>query len=153
LNLDNDVFFVGHVSPAELHGLYKLARAVVYPSRFEGWGLPVLEAFEAGVPIACASVTSLSEQAGDAAVLFDPEETRDIADAIRVVWSDQQRRDELVAKGRKRASGISWSRTARTFRALYRSLARRLLSDEDRSLLVAARATLMPAAGFPRDSG
>ncbi len=152
LNLGNDVVFVGHVRPVDLHGLYKLARAVVYPSRFEGWGLPVLEAFEAGVPVACANVTSLPEQAGRAAILFNPEDMTEMADAIRVVWSDRDKRDQLVAEGRKRAASISWPHTARTFRALYRSIAGRQLSGDDHALLAEANATQIRAGAFPSDS-
>lgn len=127
--------WLGYVDAPVLSVLYRLARAVVVPTLFEAASAPVWEAFEAGVPVACSSVTSLPEQVGDAAVLFDPLDVDAIAGAIARVWSDEELRRVLIRRGHERMAGRSWRATALTFRAHYRRLARRRLSDEDRDLL------------------
>src|SRR5262249_32446697 len=78
--------FPGSVSPLELRSLYELARGLVFPSRFEGWGLPVCEAFSVGMPVASSNATSLPDLVGDAGLLFDPDDTEEIADAARRLW-------------------------------------------------------------------
>jgi glycosyltransferase involved in cell wall biosynthesis len=135
LGIHETTWFPGFVSPVELRGLYSLSRALVFPSRFEGFGLPVCEAFAAGVPVASSDATGLPEVVGDAGLLFDPGEAEAIADAIERLWTDQGLRDELAERGRRRAAEFSWDRTARLFRAHYRSLAGKRLPEEDRILL------------------
>jgi glycosyltransferase involved in cell wall biosynthesis len=127
--------FVGFVSPIELQSLYRLCRGVVLPTLFEGWGMPLIEAFVAGRPVASASVTSLPEQAGDAALLFDPTSTDEIARAMEALWTDSSLRTKLVTLGRTRAEGMTWDRVARIYRAYYRRIADRPLSAEDRELM------------------
>jgi glycosyltransferase involved in cell wall biosynthesis len=127
----------GFVGGLELGALYKLARAVVIPSRFEAASAPLWEAFAAGVPAACSNVTSLPKQAGDAALIFDPDDVGGIAAAIRALWLDDGLREKLVENGHRQVGVFSWDRTARTFRALYRKVAGRELDEEDRNLLAA----------------
>ena len=79
------VIFPGFVGPKELRGLYELATGLAFPSRFEGWGLPVCEAFSAGLPVVSSSATGLPELVGDAALIFDPESTEQIAEAVQRV--------------------------------------------------------------------
>lgn len=138
LGLGSSVSFPGFVEPIELGSLYQLARALVFPSRFEGWGMPVCEAFEAGLPVISSRATVLPEIVGDAGILFDPDSPEEIADAIARVWSDPDLRTELVGRGRRRAELFSFDRTARMFRAHYRALAGRPLIDDDRILLAAS---------------
>ena len=135
LRLDRLVSFPGFISVTELRGLYELCRGLVFPSRFEGFGLPLCEAFEAGVPVASSTATCLPEVAGDAALSFDPEDTVGMAQAIRALWSDEPVREDLIAKGRLRAQHYSWDRSARMFRAHYRRLGNRPLTGEDLKLL------------------
>ncbi len=135
LGLASQVRFLGFVSPLEVQCLYRLCRAVVFPSKFEGWGLPVTEAFFAGVPVACSNVTSLPEVAGDAALLFNPDNLTEIAAAICRLWTDENLCRALVERGRARAARLSWERTARIFRAHYRRIAGRPLTEEDRALI------------------
>lgn len=135
LGLDDQVNFVGYVSPLDLECLYRLARCLIYPSRFEGWGLPLMEAFRAGLPVACSRVTCLPEQVGDAAILFDPDDALAIAASLERLWVDEALRNELRRRGHERASLFSWERTAKLFRAEYRRVAGRPLNDEDRELL------------------
>ena len=137
LGLERATFFPGFVSPTELRGLYELATALVFPSRFEGWGLPVCEAFSAGLPVASSSATGLPDLVGDAGLIFDPESTDQIADAVERIWTDQDLRHTLAERGRKRDELFSWDRTARLFRAHYRRIAGRRLAEEDRILLAA----------------
>jgi glycosyltransferase involved in cell wall biosynthesis len=135
LGLESRVHFVGYVDAADLAELYRRARALVFPSWFEGWGLPVVEAFAFDLPVACADNTCLPEVAGGAAALFDPGKPETMVQAILEVWSDEAARVALVEGGRRRAAELSWSRTARIYRAVYRRVAGRSLSDEDRELL------------------
>jgi glycosyltransferase involved in cell wall biosynthesis len=135
LGLTGQVRFVGFVPTAEVSALYRASRAVVFPTLFEGWGLPVSEAFVAGVPVACSRVTCLPEQAGGAAVLFDPESEADIARALAEVWCDEDVRARAVARGREVVARLSWDTTAEMFRALYRRVAGRPLSARDAAVL------------------
>jgi glycosyltransferase involved in cell wall biosynthesis len=114
LGLDGDVRFLDWVSPAELEGLWGLARAFVFPSLYEGFGLPVLEALARGVPVACSRASSLPEVAGDAALMFDPDDPRAIADAIEMLlWMDDVERARTRALGIAQAQRFTWERTAR----------------------------------------
>lgn len=135
LNLEGQVHFLGFVSPLELQALYRLCRAVVFPTLFEGFGMPLVEAFEAGAPVACSNVTSLPEQAGDAALLFDPRDTEALAAAVRAVWTDDALARTLVTRGRERVRAFTWERTARTFRAHYRRLAGHPLTARDEEMV------------------
>lgn len=129
------VHFVGFVAPGELVALYRMARLMVFPSMFEGWGLPVVEAMSAGLPVACSNATCLPALTAGAAELFDPTDATAIADAVAKVWLDERLRERLIREGRTRAAQFSWKQSARTYRACYRMLAGRQLSAEDRALL------------------
>jgi glycosyltransferase involved in cell wall biosynthesis len=137
LRLTDQVQFLGFVTPLELHCLYRLCRSMVFPSKFEGWGLPITEAFLTGVPVACSNVTLLPDLAGDAALIFDPDRTDEIADAVFRVWTDEALRKLLIERGKKSLARFSWDRTARTLRAHLRRIASRPLTEEDRVLLTA----------------
>lgn len=138
LHLEEQVRFLGFVSPHDLHCLYSLSTAVVIPTLFEAASFPLWEAFLAGRPAACSNVTSLPEQAGDAALVFDPYNSREIAKSIYKIVTDPNLRQELAEKGRNRVAKFTWERTARHFRAHYRRLGKRELSAEDISLLASA---------------
>jgi glycosyltransferase involved in cell wall biosynthesis len=129
------VHFVGFVTPSQLSALYRMARMMVFPSLFEGWGLPVLEAMVAGLPLACSTVTCLPAITAGAAESFDATDPEAIADAVARVWRDDQLRERLIADGRARSGSFSWDRSARIFRACYRMLGNRRLSAEDHALL------------------
>lgn len=114
--------FTGWVDDADLEGLYALADAAVYPSLFEGFGMPALEAMARGVPLACSNATSLPEVTGDAAVLFDPRDVGAMRAAIRRVLDDPP--PDLVERGRERAGGFTWERCARGVWEIYEKAAR-----------------------------
>jgi glycosyltransferase involved in cell wall biosynthesis len=122
LGLKDLVRFVGFVEPAELRALYALCRGLVFPSLFEGWGLPVTEAFSCGVPVACSTVTCLPELVGNAALLFDPRRLEEIAGSMEQLWLDERLRGVLIERGHRRAAALSWQRVAGEFRDLYRSV-------------------------------
>jgi glycosyltransferase involved in cell wall biosynthesis len=113
LGIAEDIRFVAWVSNAELEGLWSIARAFVFPSLYEGFGLPVLEAMARGVPVACSNASSLPEVAGDAALLFDPRDEAAIAEALQRLLSDPALAETLRARGLARARQFSWERTAR----------------------------------------
>jgi glycosyltransferase involved in cell wall biosynthesis len=135
------IHFVGFVTPLELGAMYRIARMMVFPSLFEGWGLPVIEAMSVGLPLACSNVTCLPVVTAGAAELFDPTDPAAIADAMSRVWQDDNLRERLTADGLVRAACFSWEKTARIFRATYRRLGGRQLSAEDQALLDAAPIT------------
>jgi glycosyltransferase involved in cell wall biosynthesis len=107
-----DVRFLGWVSGEEIEGLWALAHVFVFPSLYEGFGLPVLEAMARGVPVACSSASSLPEVAGDAALMFDPRDHAAIAQAIERLLTDGELAAALRAKGLERARLFTWERTA-----------------------------------------
>ncbi len=135
LRLENQVRFLGTVGTQELRALYRLSEFVVVPTLFEAASGPVFEAWQEDVPVACSNVTSLPEQAGAAAVVFDPFSVESIAEAVRRLHADADLRQNLVQKGRGRLADFSWERTAKAYRAVYRRAAGLELSDEDRDLL------------------
>jgi glycosyltransferase involved in cell wall biosynthesis len=114
-----DVRFLGWLSGAEIESLWSLAVAFVFPSLYEGFGLPVLEAMARGVPVACADASSLPEVAGDAALLFDPRQEAQIATAIERLLGEPDLAARLRALGLQRASTFTWQRTARLTLASY----------------------------------
>jgi glycosyltransferase involved in cell wall biosynthesis len=132
-----DIVFLGFVTPAEIEALYRSAHALVFPSLHEGWGLPIVEAFRAGLPVACSNATSLPDLVGDAALVFDPYDVDAIANAIRRLWTDEALSSRLAELGRRRVEEFSWHRTALTLRALYRRVAGHPIDERDRDLIAA----------------
>ena len=135
LNLQDQVKFLGLVPPQDLRALYRLAQFVVIPTLFEAASGPLYEAWQEGTPAACSTVTSLPEQAGDAALLFDPLSVDAIADAVAKMATNPGLREDLRRRGAKRLQDFSWERTAKAYRAVYRRAAGYPLSDEDKWLL------------------
>lgn len=107
-----DVHFTGHLSLSELTKVVASAKALVFPSYFEGFGIPLVEAMKAGCPILCGNLTSLPEVAGDAALLFDPFSEDSIAEALFEMDDNAELRQKLIAAGNERAKDFSWDFTA-----------------------------------------
>lgn len=119
LGLNGATRFLGYTPAADLHVLYGLARAFAYPSLWEAFGLPVIEAMACGCPVVTSGLSSLPEIAGDAAQFVDPLSVDDIAGGVAAVWSDGARRAELVRRGLERARAFTWERAARATVAVY----------------------------------
>jgi glycosyltransferase involved in cell wall biosynthesis len=120
LGIEADVDWPGWIDGVELERLYAAATCMVFPSLYEGFGLPVLEAMARGVPVATSGRASLAEVAGDAALLFDPEDVDAIRAAIEQLVSDEAERRRLAVAGRERAAAFTWERTAELTAAVYR---------------------------------
>ena len=118
--VEADVRFLGWLSGEEFEGLWQVSDAFVYPSLYEGFGLPVLEAMARGVPVACSNASSLPEVAGEAALMFDPHDERAIAGALERLLSDRPEAERLRARGLERAHEFTWERTARMTLESYR---------------------------------
>jgi glycosyltransferase involved in cell wall biosynthesis len=116
------VRFLGFVADATLAVLYRLASVFVFPSLYEGFGLPPLEAMAAGAPVITSNVSSLPEVVGDAALLINPMDANDIADAMARVLGDPALRAELVRRGRERVKAFSWDRSAARTYEVYAEL-------------------------------
>jgi glycosyltransferase involved in cell wall biosynthesis len=119
LSIEDDVRFLGWLDAADLEGLYAAAAVFVFPSLYEGFGLPVLEAMARGVPVAASNRSALAEVAGDAALLFDPESPTAIADAMSTLLSDAAEADRRRMAGREQAARFTWDTTARGMLASY----------------------------------
>ena len=114
-----------YAAPGEMETLYRLATVCAYPSLIEGFGLPVLEAMQRGVPVACSNTSALPEVAGDAARYFDPHSEDEIAVALIDLIGDDALRERLVEAGRKQAALFSWRRTAELTVDVWERAARR----------------------------
>ena len=120
--LEDSVAFTGWIPRADLLELFATATAFVFPSRYEGFGIPVLEAMTAALPLACSDIPVLREIAGDAARYFDPEDPASICRALSEILDDRALRERIRAAGPKRAHSFSWDANAgaltQTFAAL-----------------------------------
>lgn len=135
LNLEGQVKFTGIVEYEELSIFYRRAQFVIVPTLFEAASAPLFEAWQHGAPVACSAVTSLPEQAANAALLFDPFSVDGIATAINTMTSDENKRTGLRNRGYERLQNFDAGRTARAYRAVYRKVAGVTLSEEDLHLL------------------
>ncbi len=121
-NLAGTVRFLGPVANADLPALYAGAELFVFPSLYEGFGLPVLEAMACGAAVACSHTSSLPEVAGDAALFFDPEDAAALAAALTRLLADSDLRADLARRGSEQAGRFSWERTAKATLPVYRKL-------------------------------
>jgi glycosyltransferase involved in cell wall biosynthesis len=121
--VEHVVRFLGFVPFETLRCFYESAAAFVFPSRYEGFGLPPLEAMACGAPVVTSNVSSLPEVVGDAAILVNPENVFDIVRGIREALLDETLRAGLICRGREQASRFSWSRTARQVLDIYQEAA------------------------------
>jgi glycosyltransferase involved in cell wall biosynthesis len=119
LGLSGDVVFLGYVPETDLPALYSLARLFVFPSLYEGFGLPPLEAMACGTPVVCAHTSSLPEVAGDAALLVDPLDADGLAAAMQQALSDEGLRARLVERGLRQAARFTWRAAAQQLLAIY----------------------------------
>jgi glycosyltransferase involved in cell wall biosynthesis len=125
LGLEQDVQFVGFIPDEDLPALYSLAEAFVFPSLYEGFGLPVLEAMACGTPVITSNISSLPEVTGDAALLIDPSNVQEMSLAIGRLVKDASLRQELGQRGLCQASQFSWRRAAEETLDVYRSVSKK----------------------------
>jgi glycosyltransferase involved in cell wall biosynthesis len=118
-NTAEGVHWLGYLPDQQADAVLRHADGLIFPSLYEGFGLPILEAMRAGVAVASSRAASLPEVGGDAALYFDPEDVDDIANAIQRVSTDAGLRAGLVERGRQRAGQFSWERTAEETLAVY----------------------------------
>jgi glycosyltransferase involved in cell wall biosynthesis len=123
--MEHAVDFLDYVPDADLPALFAACDAFVFPSLYEGFGLPPLEALACGAPVVCSNTSSLPEVVGDAALLVDPRDAGGLAAAIERVITDGALRDALRAKGIAQAAQFSWERTARETLAVYGAVVRK----------------------------
>jgi glycosyltransferase involved in cell wall biosynthesis len=123
LDLNSCVVLTGHTPDEHVAGLYAHASMLVMPSLYEGFGFPVVEAMAAGTPVVCSNTSSLPEVAGDAAILFPPEDQHALAAAIEDVIENRAVAEELRRKGLEQARQFSWQRNAEQTFAIYRDVA------------------------------
>jgi glycosyltransferase involved in cell wall biosynthesis len=117
------VIFTGFISDEALDSLLRCTHFLIYPSFYEGFGIPVLEAMRMGTPVITSNLTAMPEVAGGAALLVDPNDEKNITETMIRLLSDEGLREELIRKGTKRATAFSWERTAKQYIELYMSLA------------------------------
>jgi glycosyltransferase involved in cell wall biosynthesis len=123
LGLEHEVIFPGFVPDGDLPALYSAADLFVFPSLYEGFGLPALEALACGTPVVCSNASSLPEVAGEAALLVNPGSVEALVRAMRDVSSKRELRDDLGARGPQQAARFNWRRTAQETLAVYTSVA------------------------------
>ena len=112
MKFKNEIVFAGRLEPEELYKTTGSALAMTYVSYFEGFGIPILEAFASGIPVITSNVTSMPEVADGAALLIDPSDSNDIAKAMATITNDEQLRKELIEKGLNRRKQFSWDKSA-----------------------------------------
>lgn len=120
--LEKDVVFTGFVNGGDLYHLYKNARGLVFCSLQEGFGMPILEAMDFGVPVITSNRAPMNEVAGNAAILVDPENTSQIADAMKTIVFDARKREELIRRGKSRAGEFSWEKNAKELLTIVKSI-------------------------------
>ncbi len=121
--LKSRIHIIGHVSDNDLVAIYNGAIALVYPSLYEGFGLPIVEAMACGCPVICSNAASMPEVAGDAAILIDPGRSDELAAAIETIVYDSEVGNTLVERGFKQAGSFSWEQTARETLKLFKIVA------------------------------
>lgn len=112
MKFKEDVLFAGRLETNDMHHALGSALALTYVSYFEGFGIPIVEAFRCGIPVITSNVTSMPEIAGDAALLVDPFKPEDIAVAMRLISTDENLRDKLIKAGNERAKIFTWDKSA-----------------------------------------
>ena len=135
LSLKKTVIFPGYLNEDQMASLFKIAEFLIFPSLFEGLGIPLLEAMNFGLPIITSKVTCLPEVAGDAALYFDPFSVDSIAEAIQKAWLQSSVLEECREKGAVRLKHFNWDEAARQFQACYRYALKQPLTIEDQTIM------------------
>jgi glycosyltransferase involved in cell wall biosynthesis len=118
-NVVDSVHFLGRIDTSQLKVLLKNSQAFVFPSLYEGFGIPILEAFSMGVPVISSNATCLPEIAGDGALFFDPNSVDELSKAIDLILLDKELAEEFIAKGKSRVSCFSWEKSAKEHKEFF----------------------------------
>jgi glycosyltransferase involved in cell wall biosynthesis len=118
-HLGDDVMLTGFIPDQEKTYCYRAASAFVYPSLYEGFGLPILEAMQAGTPVIASNAASMPEVAGDACLYFDPNSVDDLVSSLLTILSDKEKRSHCITKGFDRVQRFDWAETAKETIAVY----------------------------------
>jgi len=118
----NDIIFLGYISKKDKEILYSSATVFVYPSYYEGFGFPPLEAMTYGLPVICSNVSSLPEVVAEAALMINPFKPAEMAEALELILLDEKLRTNLINKGYERSKLFSWDETAREYLKIFREL-------------------------------
>jgi glycosyltransferase involved in cell wall biosynthesis len=119
VGMEKRVVFTGFIPDEELDSLLRRADFLIYPSLYEGFGIPILEAMQVGIPVITSDLAAMPEVAGGAAILVDPYNIEEMASEMANLLQDNKLREELSQKGVERASLYSWQRTAERYLELY----------------------------------
>lgn len=122
LGLGQELIFTGYIEDGEVPVLMGGAMAFCFPSLYEGFGMPVLEAMACGTPVLTSARSAMGEVAGDAAVYADPEDISDISSKLRMLYGSRELRSQCREKGLERAKGYTWENAARRLHAVYEKL-------------------------------
>lgn len=122
LGLEKEVLLTGYVADDELPAFYQGASSYVFPSQYEGFGLPILEAYANDLPLTAANSTAVPEIAGEGALFFDPQDTHDMAAQMTRIVNDEELRERLIVAGRARLADFSWDKSAREILAIMEGL-------------------------------
>ena len=134
--ISEQLHFLGFVTPKELQAIFRTAIAMIFPSKFEGFGLPILEAFHAQLPVLCSNATTLPEVARDGARYFDPDSPTELSALMWEILESPELREQMIQKGNQVLTGFSIKDTAGQFQALYARTA--ALSLENNRLTLAS---------------
>jgi len=122
LRLKNKIIFTGYIPEHELKYFYRLALMFVYPTLYEGFGLPPLQAMACGTPVITSNISSLPEVVGDAAIKINPDDLGELKNSIKWLYKNEEKRDELIKKGLENAKKFSLENAALNILSLYNSL-------------------------------
>ena len=119
LGIEDHVKFLGFVNDADLPALYRAARVFAFPSIYEGFGLPVLEAMAAGTPVVTSNASSIPEVVGECGLMVDPLDVDGLAAALRAAWTDDAYRADVIPRAIRRAKSFSWQKAAAQLMDVY----------------------------------
>jgi glycosyltransferase involved in cell wall biosynthesis len=120
--MEQKIIFTGFISEAELDCLFRMAKILIYPSLYEGFGIPILEAMKMGLPVITSNTSAMPEVASGAAYLIDPSNTQEMSNAMSRLIEDDLLRQELIGEGKKRVLTFTWENSAEQYLQLYRDV-------------------------------